>query len=160
MPSALLAFGPSLNPKGIKEGDDVYFECHVKSNPPSDNVTWRHNVSTVLQAGYMYGHLLMVKMMMRFLDRSSALYGRFLKDKTMGIYPICFVVKRRRGNRKSIDATFSVGFCRRLASHISPRTLSSPLPPASELPHWTTCAVSAPSELSAVPSESDRPESH
>ena len=45
VPTALLAFGPSLNPKGIKEGDDVYFECHVKSNPPADNITWRHNVS-------------------------------------------------------------------------------------------------------------------
>ena len=73
MPSALLAFGPSLNPKGIKEGDDVYFECHVKSNPPSDNVTWRHNVSTVLQAGYMYLVICyVVIMMMKFLDRSSA----------------------------------------------------------------------------------------
>jgi hypothetical protein len=46
VPSAMLAFGPSLNPKNIKEGDDVYFECHVKSNPPTYNITWRHNVSS------------------------------------------------------------------------------------------------------------------
>eukprot|EP00095_Tigriopus_kingsejongensis_P000751 maker-scaffold273_size229271-snap-gene-1.22 protein:Tk00751 transcript:maker-scaffold273_size229271-snap-gene-1.22-mRNA-1 annotation:"hypothetical protein SINV_11008" len=48
VPSAVLSFGPSLNPKNIKEGDDVYFECHVKSNPPSYNITWRHNVSSIL----------------------------------------------------------------------------------------------------------------
>ena len=45
MPSALLAFGPSLNPKGIKEGDDVYFECNVRANPRPYKVTWRFNVS-------------------------------------------------------------------------------------------------------------------
>eukprot|EP00094_Tigriopus_californicus_P000281 TCALIF_00272-PB protein Name:"Similar to NPHS1 Nephrin (Homo sapiens)" AED:0.10 eAED:0.10 QI:635/0.86/0.87/0.93/0.86/0.81/16/939/883 len=43
-PRAILSYGPSLNPKNIKEGDDVYFECHVKSNPHIYSVTWRHNV--------------------------------------------------------------------------------------------------------------------
>ena len=45
VPVAQLSFGPSLNPKGIKEGDDVYFECHVRANPPARELTWRHNVS-------------------------------------------------------------------------------------------------------------------
>jgi hypothetical protein len=45
VPVAALAFGPSLNPKNIKEGDDVYFECHVTANPTASNITWRHNVS-------------------------------------------------------------------------------------------------------------------
>ena len=30
---------------GSQVGDDVYFECHVESNPELKNITWRHNVS-------------------------------------------------------------------------------------------------------------------
>lgn len=48
VPTAVLSYGPSLNPKNIKEGDDVYFECHVKSNPQIYSVTWRHNVSKTI----------------------------------------------------------------------------------------------------------------
>ena len=44
-PMAVVTFGRSLNPKSILEGADVYFECHVKSNPPFYNITWRNNVS-------------------------------------------------------------------------------------------------------------------
>ena len=43
-PMAVVTFGRSLNPKSILEGADVYFECHVKSNPPFYNITWRNNV--------------------------------------------------------------------------------------------------------------------
>ena len=45
VPMAVVSFGRSLNPKNILEGADVYFECHVKSNPPFYNITWRNNVS-------------------------------------------------------------------------------------------------------------------
>jgi hypothetical protein len=45
VPVSLIVFGRSLNPKNIREGDDVYFECHVKANPPFYNITWRQNVS-------------------------------------------------------------------------------------------------------------------
>ena len=44
-PLSVVTFGRSLNPKSILEGADVYFECHVKSNPPFYNITWRNNVS-------------------------------------------------------------------------------------------------------------------
>ncbi len=43
---AVAVYGRSLNPKAILEGADVYFECHVKSNPPFYNITWRNNVSS------------------------------------------------------------------------------------------------------------------
>lgn len=33
-----------MNPKKIKEGGDVYFECIVDSNPNAYKVIWRHNV--------------------------------------------------------------------------------------------------------------------
>lgn len=34
-----------MTPDDIKEGDDVYFECHVQSNPPWRKLLWLHNVS-------------------------------------------------------------------------------------------------------------------
>ena len=44
-PLAELRLGSALRQHGIKEGDDVYFECHLKSNPPIHKLYWMHNVS-------------------------------------------------------------------------------------------------------------------
>ena len=44
-PIVSLMLGSTLNPDDIKEGDDVYFECHVKANPAWRKLTWLHNVS-------------------------------------------------------------------------------------------------------------------
>lgn len=40
-----LHLGSTLDPEAIKEGDDVYFECSIKSNPKEHKITWFHNVS-------------------------------------------------------------------------------------------------------------------
>jgi len=40
-----LRLGSSLNPKAIKEGDDVYFECLIRANPSTHKLSWYHNVS-------------------------------------------------------------------------------------------------------------------
>ena len=40
--------GPMINPTDLEEGDDVYFECNVKANPPAYKLTWWHNVSTFI----------------------------------------------------------------------------------------------------------------
>ena len=40
--------GPMINPTDLEEGDDVYFECNVKANPPAYKLTWWHNVSTLI----------------------------------------------------------------------------------------------------------------
>ncbi|XP_044730222.1 neural cell adhesion molecule 1 [Chrysoperla carnea] len=52
LPIVSLKMGSSLNPDDIKEGDDVYFECNVKSNPKAYKLAWylngkelHHNVS-------------------------------------------------------------------------------------------------------------------
>lgn len=47
-PIVVLRLGSTLNADDIKEGDDVYFECHVRANPHWRKLTWLHNVSTLL----------------------------------------------------------------------------------------------------------------
>ncbi|XP_015585222.1 nephrin isoform X2 [Cephus cinctus] len=42
-PIVSLRLGSTLNAQDIKEGDDVYFECHIKANPPWSKLTWIHN---------------------------------------------------------------------------------------------------------------------
>ena len=44
-PLVTLRLGSTLSPDDIKEGDDVYFECHVQSNPQWRKLLWLHNVS-------------------------------------------------------------------------------------------------------------------
>ncbi|KAK7074662.1 hypothetical protein SK128_011972 [Halocaridina rubra] len=46
-PVVTLQMGSSLNPETIKEGDDVYFECHINANPAVNRVLWHHNGSPV-----------------------------------------------------------------------------------------------------------------
>ncbi|XP_049865567.1 synaptogenesis protein syg-2-like [Pectinophora gossypiella] len=43
MPIVVLQLGSKLNPNDIEEGDDVYFECVVRANPPAYKVVWEHN---------------------------------------------------------------------------------------------------------------------
>ncbi|KAF2902250.1 hypothetical protein ILUMI_03935, partial [Ignelater luminosus] len=43
MPVVMLKMGSSLNPEDIKEGDDVYFECNIRSNPKAYKLSWFHN---------------------------------------------------------------------------------------------------------------------
>lgn len=44
-PQVVLSLGSTLNAEGIKEGDDVYFECNIKANPKQHKITWYRNVS-------------------------------------------------------------------------------------------------------------------
>jgi hypothetical protein len=44
-PQVTLSLGSTLNPDDIKEGDDVYFECHIKANPKEHRITWSRDVS-------------------------------------------------------------------------------------------------------------------
>ncbi|XP_050561396.1 synaptogenesis protein syg-2 isoform X1 [Spodoptera frugiperda] len=43
VPIVTLELGSKMNPNDIEEGDDVYFECMVRSNPPAYKVVWEHN---------------------------------------------------------------------------------------------------------------------
>lgn len=46
-PQVTLSLGSTLNPDDIKEGDDVYFECHIKANPKEQRITWSRDVSII-----------------------------------------------------------------------------------------------------------------
>ncbi|XP_059219664.1 uncharacterized protein LOC106091693 isoform X2 [Stomoxys calcitrans] len=48
-PQVTLSLGSTLRPDDIKEGDDVYFECHIKANPKEHRITWSHNGFPVTQ---------------------------------------------------------------------------------------------------------------
>lgn len=45
-PRVTSALAPSIDPRSIKEGDDVYFECRVNANPAPKSIVWMHQVST------------------------------------------------------------------------------------------------------------------
>ncbi|KAG5882968.1 hypothetical protein JTB14_037321 [Gonioctena quinquepunctata] len=49
MPIVTLRMGTSLNAEDIKEGDDVYFECSVRSNPKAHKLSWFHNGAEIVQ---------------------------------------------------------------------------------------------------------------
>ena len=38
--------GSTLDPDGIKEGDDVYFECSIDAKPRVYKIVWKFNVSS------------------------------------------------------------------------------------------------------------------
>ncbi|XP_037943815.1 synaptogenesis protein syg-2-like [Teleopsis dalmanni] len=48
-PQVTLSLGSTLKPDDIKEGDDVYFECHIKANPKEHRITWSHDGVPVSQ---------------------------------------------------------------------------------------------------------------
>ncbi|XP_055695967.1 uncharacterized protein LOC129797437 isoform X2 [Lutzomyia longipalpis] len=48
-PQVNLSLGSTLNPDDIKEGDDVYFECHIKANPKEHRIAWSHDGNPVVQ---------------------------------------------------------------------------------------------------------------
>jgi len=53
VPQVSLKLGHALNASNLKEGDDVYFECQVKANPPPRRIIWKKEVSNIGRAGKM-----------------------------------------------------------------------------------------------------------
>lgn len=49
-PIVILKIGQLLNLNDIKEGDDVYFECHIDANPKPHKIEWFFNVG--IQNGF------------------------------------------------------------------------------------------------------------
>lgn len=44
IPETEIRLGTNLDPKSIKEGSDVYFDCLIQAEPPVYKVEWRHQV--------------------------------------------------------------------------------------------------------------------
>ncbi|KAJ9594609.1 hypothetical protein L9F63_027408, partial [Diploptera punctata] len=71
-PIVSLMLGSTLNPDDIKEGDDVYFECHVKANPGWRKLTWLHNWRLPMNENFTFD----VNITFRSLSPSSVASGR------------------------------------------------------------------------------------
>lgn len=50
---AELELGRNLRPDSIAEGNDIYFECRVRSNPAPHRFTWTHEVINMDQSFYL-----------------------------------------------------------------------------------------------------------
>ncbi|KAK7598080.1 hypothetical protein V9T40_006315 [Parthenolecanium corni] len=48
-PQVTLKMGHNLDPRSIKEGDDVYFECEIRCNPKAFKQAWFHNGEEIHQ---------------------------------------------------------------------------------------------------------------
>ncbi|XP_050733792.1 nephrin-like isoform X2 [Eriocheir sinensis] len=49
VPQVDLVMGMGIIPKSVKEGSDVFFECHVKSNPKFYKITWIHEPDKMMR---------------------------------------------------------------------------------------------------------------
>jgi hypothetical protein len=43
-PEVGIALGSNINGDDVKEGDDLYIECHIRANPAFHKLQWTHNV--------------------------------------------------------------------------------------------------------------------
>ena len=55
--SARLSLGSSMKLEDVKEGDDVYLECEVDSNPRPNRIFWYRNVRDSLLASVPHSHV-------------------------------------------------------------------------------------------------------
>ncbi|EDS45237.1 conserved hypothetical protein [Culex quinquefasciatus] len=50
-PVVTLQLGSTLSIDDIKEGDDIYFECKIQSNPAWRRLSWLHNQTCATASG-------------------------------------------------------------------------------------------------------------
>ncbi|XP_034934687.1 neural cell adhesion molecule 2-like [Chelonus insularis] len=74
-PIVSLRLGSTLNPTDIKEGDDVYFECHIDSNPAPTRLAWLHN-----------GHQLVHNATARVIQSNRSLVLQSVSKMNSGYY--------------------------------------------------------------------------
>lgn len=47
-PEVSIALGSNINGGDVKEGDDLYIECHIRANPSFHKLQWTHNGATLV----------------------------------------------------------------------------------------------------------------
>ncbi|CAG9769833.1 unnamed protein product [Ceutorhynchus assimilis] len=92
-----LVLGSTLNAGDIKEGDDVYFECKVKANPPIRRLTWLHG-----------GIFLPHNMSNRIIHSNQSLVLQKVTKQSAGVYR-CSVVNSE-GETVSDELHFRVQY--------------------------------------------------
>uniref|UniRef100_A0AAR5Q314 Ig-like domain-containing protein n=1 Tax=Dendroctonus ponderosae TaxID=77166 RepID=A0AAR5Q314_DENPD len=96
-PIVHLSLGSTLNADDIKEGDDVYFECKVRANPPMRRLTWLHNDIVLLH-----------NMSSRIIHSNQSLVLQKVTKQSAGIYR-CSVVNSE-GETVSNELHFRVQY--------------------------------------------------
>ncbi|KAJ8924236.1 hypothetical protein NQ315_007027 [Exocentrus adspersus] len=96
-PIVMLCLGSTLNADDIKEGDDVYFECHVRANPHWRRLTWLHN-------GFVLNH----NMSGRIIHSNQSLVLQKVTRQSAGRYR-CSVVNSE-GETVSDELDFRVQY--------------------------------------------------
>ncbi|XP_065168056.1 neural cell adhesion molecule 2 [Atheta coriaria] len=96
-PIVSLRLGSTLNPDDIKEGDDVYFECHIKANPHWHRLTWLHD-------GLVLNH----NMSARIIRSNQSLVLQKVTRQSAGKY-VCSAVNSE-GETLSNELSFRVQY--------------------------------------------------
>ncbi|XP_022921260.2 neural cell adhesion molecule 2, partial [Onthophagus taurus] len=96
-PIVSLQLGSTLNADDIKEGDDVYFECHVRANPQWRKLTWLHD-------GIILNH----NMSARIIRSNQSLVLQRVTRQSAGRY-VCSVVNAE-GETLSNELAFRVQY--------------------------------------------------
>ncbi|XP_018560909.1 neural cell adhesion molecule 2 [Anoplophora glabripennis] len=96
-PIVVLCLGSTLNADDIKEGDDVYFECHVRANPHWRRLTWLHD-------GFVLNH----NMSGRIIHSNQSLVLQKVTRQSAGRYR-CSVVNSE-GETVSDELDFRVQY--------------------------------------------------
>ncbi|XP_046402548.1 nephrin-like [Ischnura elegans] len=103
-PQVSLQLGSTLNPDDIKEGDDVYFECHVVANPKEHKITWLHE-----------NHLLVQNMSVGVIMSTQSLVLQGVTRHDAGNYRC--VVANSQGETSSEQVRLRVQFAPVCAGH-------------------------------------------
>ncbi|XP_073999572.1 sidestep II transmembrane protein [Rhodnius prolixus] len=96
-PIVSLRLGSTLNSSDIKEGDDVYFECHVRANPGWRKMSWLHN-----------GELLSHNMSARLILINQSLVLQKVSRANSGVYSC--VASNSQGETLSNEFHLSVKY--------------------------------------------------
>ncbi|XP_045133861.1 nephrin-like isoform X2 [Portunus trituberculatus] len=115
-PVVTLQMGNNLNPDNIKEGDDVYFECHINANPVVRHVSWLHNGDPVEHRGSK-----------GVLIQNQTLVLQGLSKDAAGLYTCKATNSEGEGTSQPVDLSVKYKpYCRRHSKNVYGTALHEP----------------------------------